>query len=1309
MDNFGEEGNIEYLMDLVKLKKSGELDSEDLIQSQHVKWRNTVSYDLLEFWLSCADEEVRLLALNLLAVSKKSTLSFHKQELDLIIVALKFNLKEKNEHVAIIKKVLKRLNDSYAVFKRQLQSISEFERLQKLHSESPASSKIPSGLHNDIQSYHTFLHSMHRICLENLYPGAVNARRKSCLQILCLMDEILCEELKISLWNMDHFKILLDCLILDTYELNKSMSYQLLVSTQCIELLFNTNEKQLELISVALEMANSLRPLDSITASYMLKVSKQFTNIHEHVCTFGDVEVKDTIQENTVFCIVSLLKSKLEGPVQLASENIVLASSKHSLYGYVFCIHSILSTIHLRDIVNDDQWRILVSDIIEMCFRLNSAVSQIVNNSSPEGHLPMDLNPRHLEHLSCNVEEVVITPQMVLLCSWRTVKEISLFFGYLTSQASIYDDKDEVGMLTEEQVVDIGKQLVILLTETKHRGAFEQAHVGFGQLCGRLWFLEEKRKSLRQLPKVWLQQLLLAVVGFAPENSKLCATRRSAGVPFMVQALVTSEIRKRCDPKLLTLHPVMKILLRLSNISHEFDVTEAQKILFSENLFDENEIQQYLHPRNGTRKKFTQLNEITEIKTHALNILRALFRHCKLGELVQDYIADGFKTAFKSYDGESWAERNAATLLFSALVVRVFGVQRTKDHLNLSLHNKMTGKNFFDKFPSLLPFLVDELTKFMGETEDQIKPKIQSILLILSRLYPCTSSESLNESWRMDEFINLVSRCGQSRVHKTRELAARALVPLLTEKNILSILNNLMHSIAFQKLSMNLLHGYALQLLEIVRCQQFTKIEFHHEPFKILLNLLEEKILEDLQKSSNGPVCYPAATVLLDLLTELSKIDSCRDWIYDDATFAKLLERITLYLSNHKSLKTSPGIELFEISSVEFLITTLKSPKYSGGLIKNEYILNTFAEKLVQHENPEVLAAAWSNMIHIIRRTKSPLLFDMAFMKAITSLNIKIYDPEYQDAILEFIYQALVDFHQNDREYIDCIFKNQNERRSIYSHILEQLLLKLNIKRFYPREAFFKLLGKVVGSLLKYGTDFLIEQNGKKIYRLFSKLSSLESNIECRTGISEVLFDLYIDPENQKHIYLILEWWTTLLHLLYDDVSFIRKNGILVLSRLNKKCELKCETHSLDSFFEIFSCALEKNSQAVIAAFFCWSITAANVELEEMDDSDVFNRSSNYECFEPLQICNKCIMHLEEHLVNQNLNAAISKPVQDWIQDQLELDDDFSFTTFEDLIKSYKKQITHLDGSLKNILDPMYPAKLIKDITYTKFSDIVMP
>jgi len=58
-------------------------------------------------------------------------------------------------------------------------------------------------------------------------------------------------------------------------------------------------------------------------------------------------------------------------------------------------------------------------------------------------------------HLSKDVpdlEEKIITPQMLLLCSWRTVKEVSQLFGLLGTEASIQTNSSLDGLLTQEQV-----------------------------------------------------------------------------------------------------------------------------------------------------------------------------------------------------------------------------------------------------------------------------------------------------------------------------------------------------------------------------------------------------------------------------------------------------------------------------------------------------------------------------------------------------------------------------------------------------------------------------------------------------------------------------------------------------------------------------------------------------------------------------------------------------------------------------------------------------------------------------------------
>ena len=97
----------------------------------------------------------------------------------------------------------------------------------------------------------------------------------------------------------------------------------------------------------------------------------------------------------------------------------------------------------------------------------------------------------------------------------------------------------------------------------------------------------------------------------------------------------------------------MRILFKLVNLKNAFTLKDVENVLFSESLFNIHDRSHIIN--NIYNNGYTKLSDITEMKTHSLNILRALFRHCQLGELVKDYIAEGFIIAFRSYDGKSWA------------------------------------------------------------------------------------------------------------------------------------------------------------------------------------------------------------------------------------------------------------------------------------------------------------------------------------------------------------------------------------------------------------------------------------------------------------------------------------------------------------------------------------------------------------------------------------------------------------------------------------------------------------------------------
>lgn len=75
---------------------------------------------------------------------------------------------------------------------------------------------------------------------------------------------------------------------------------------------------------------------------------------------------------------------------------------------------------------------------------------------------------------------------------------MSLILGDISHQSVIMKDTLETddgqnillnSTITKQQMLDIGDHFITLLSETKHRGAFEQAYVGFSKLCLRFCFV----------------------------------------------------------------------------------------------------------------------------------------------------------------------------------------------------------------------------------------------------------------------------------------------------------------------------------------------------------------------------------------------------------------------------------------------------------------------------------------------------------------------------------------------------------------------------------------------------------------------------------------------------------------------------------------------------------------------------------------------------------------------------------------------------------------------------------------------------
>nr|XP_032630972.1 thyroid adenoma-associated protein isoform X4 [Chelonoidis abingdonii] len=718
--------------------------------------------------------QVRIDALGLLCETHRSTEILTMEEMQLIQFFITYNLNSQSPAVrqqicSLLKKLFCRIQESSQV----LYKLEQSKTKQELIKES-----AKWGHFATLQQYKDFMSSICDKLFEALFPGSSHPTRFSSLTILGSIAEIfsaaeghtqavfqLAQEI-----DPTRVQMLIQCFA-STFEEVKVLAFELLMKLHD-RLDLQDSENLHLLFQAALDLSISTKPYDCVTASYLLNFlihHKGLLNIClknqqvAHTFQIDEDMSASTVEKNTL-AVIKYLLSNLEREIFQAEKSLLQAAASFPMYGRVHCITGTLQQLPLNNLTLVTEWRQMVTKLILMSYRLSSVVSPIVQSSSPEGLIPMDndsesagrlqmilheIQPRDTndyftqakilkEHHRVDfakltddepVENVCteirgkegqtcdVTAQMVLVCCWRSMKEISLLLGMLCKLLPLQTvSESSDGLITVEQVKGIGDYFKHHLLQSRHRGAFELAYTGFVMLTEIL--SRCTNESLHTLPQQWLYNVLEEIKSCDP-SSKLCATRRSAGIPFYIQALLASEPKKS---KTNLLKMTMNELISLA-----VPVNESPNII---------------------------------PQVHALNILRALFRDTRFGENIIPYIADGIQAAILGFTSPVWAVRNSSTLLFSTLITRIFGVKRGKDEN--SKKNRMTGREFFSRFPTLYPFLLQQLevvARTMGSETGELKlhPSLFLLLLILGKLYP-SPMDGTYSALSMAPFVPFIMR-----------------------------------------------------------------------------------------------------------------------------------------------------------------------------------------------------------------------------------------------------------------------------------------------------------------------------------------------------------------------------------------------------------------------------------------------------------------------------------------------------------------------------------------------------------------------
>ncbi|XP_035387280.1 thyroid adenoma-associated protein isoform X1 [Electrophorus electricus] len=839
-------------------------------------WSGLVPLPLLRQALVHRHDQVRMDALGLVCESHRSTETLSAEEMELIGHFLPSGLNSQSpgvrqQSVSLLKKLLCRVRDSAQSLRRRLaQERDQHQRERDQHI---------------LHKYQEFLRRFCERLFQMLQPGASFSRCLVTLQVLGLVADhftFSADPVAFALGECvtgPHSQAVFGCLASNFLEV-KQLASTLLRKLPPAAVGLQEPERLRSVLRAALDLSTSTKPFDSVTAAHLLNLllhqdglrqallhcaQEQRIAMQLPVLLQSQASKACTLEKNTL-AVVLLLMECLKADVARAEMSLLQAAASCPLYGRVHCITAALQQLNTGSLELQAEWRSAVSGLIALCYRMSDVVSPVVQSSSPEGLIPMDtdsetsaglqrilqeIQPRDTNGFFTDVRELDsspeeqtytesggeayrVTAQMVLVCCWRSMKEVSMLLGELCQNMPLHTAHTHTheGLITEQQVEEVGQYFREQLLQSRHRGAFELAYVGFARLTDML--CRSDSATLQQLPALWLTEFL-AEVKCSDPSSTLCATRRSAGIPFYVQALLSSESKSSGCSLLKT---TMRELTTLAMPSPE-------------------------HASHCS----------TVPQVHALNILRALYRDTRLGENIMPFVSEGVQAAVLGFTAPTWAVRNSSTLLFSALITRIFGVKRGKDEH--SKKNRMTGREFFTRFPALYPFLLSQLEEAASTVNSdsghvRLQPSLFLLLLVLGRLYPSPMDGS-SSPLGLAPFVPCIIRCAGSAVYRTREMAARALVPFVQLTCVPATIRTLLEDLPVRPSPgsrQNRIHGGLLQVLFLLRSYLTDPHRPHIQGRDWHVDIISA-LVPRLWLATRQNRCLVTRGVLLDVLSEL--------------------------------------------------------------------------------------------------------------------------------------------------------------------------------------------------------------------------------------------------------------------------------------------------------------------------------------------------------------------------------------------------------------------------------------------------------
>uniref|UniRef100_A0A2P2JCS0 Uncharacterized protein MANES_15G175000 n=1 Tax=Rhizophora mucronata TaxID=61149 RepID=A0A2P2JCS0_RHIMU len=502
-------------------------------------------------------------------------------------------------------------------------------------------------------------------------------------------------------------------------------------------------------------------------------------------------------------------------------------------------------------------------------------------------------------------------------------------------------------VLDLRQLGQVGNHFLEVLLKMKHNGAIDKTRAGFTALCNRLLCSNDPR--LCKLTESWMEQLMerTGAKGQTVDN----LLRRSAGIPAAFIALFLSE-PEGAPKKLLPLALRWLIDVAKSSLLGSSDVksTTVDSCKFSLTN-SEHELDCINHFESKVLENSKNRDEGVVPTVHAFNVLRTAFDDTNLATDTSGFAAEALIVSIRSFSSPYWEIRNSACLAYSALVRRMMGFLNVQKRE--SAKHALTGLEFFHRYPSLHPFIYDELkiaTELLrgatsGNSESNlakvVHPSLCPILILLSRLKPSTVAIESGDDLDPFLFMPFIRSCSTQSNLRVRILASRALTGLVSNEKLSTVLLNIASELpcldnhtsasptSYVKLdlideahqaSYNSIHGMLLQLSSLLdaNCRNLADFAKKGKIIGDLIQVLRKRswiaspqqcpcpmlnasflsvldhMLSIARKGHLSENFYVICDLLLELSAECLDIKDCYGLSYFDPTIAELRKQAAI-------------------------------------------------------------------------------------------------------------------------------------------------------------------------------------------------------------------------------------------------------------------------------------------------------------------------------------------------------------------------------------------------------------------------------